>query len=67
MSLRQRPADSSTDGPQPRPDPRLPVRWAVILGASALIGLFVRQSEGTPSGIMAFMIAVGLLYRILRP
>ncbi|WBB99812.1 hypothetical protein O7543_03925 [Solwaraspora sp. WMMA2080] len=67
MSLTDQPVNPSTDGIRPRPDPRLEVRWAVILGGGAMVGLFVARTEGPASGVMAFMIAVGLLYAILRP
>ncbi|ROO60292.1 hypothetical protein EDC02_2152 [Micromonospora sp. Llam0] len=39
----------------------------MILGGGAMVGLFVARTEGPASGVMAFMIAVGLLYAILRP
>lgn len=49
-----------------RVDSRLPLRWAVIIGFSGAGGLFVGHAEGAPAGLTTFVMAVGLLYQILR-
>lgn len=66
MSVGQPPRTTVSDPHDRRPDPRLPLRWALILSISGACGVMVGTLEGPPAGLLTFLTALGLLYRVVR-
>jgi hypothetical protein len=48
------------------PDPRLPVRWAVILGIGLGVGGAMLRMYGPWEGLTSFIGIVALLHTVLR-
>jgi hypothetical protein len=44
---------------------RLPLRWAIIIGAAAFAGSVADTAAGHGAGITAVVLAIGLLHAIL--
>ncbi|SCF19399.1 hypothetical protein GA0074695_4217 [Micromonospora viridifaciens] len=44
----------------------LPLRWAVIMGLSAAVGIMVGTAESLPAGVLASLITAGGLHKIMN-
>ena len=54
----------SVDPTRKRPA-ALPIRWALIIGLSAAVGIVVGMAEGLPAGLLATLVAAGALHKIV--
>jgi hypothetical protein len=66
MSVEQVARPRSRGRPARDPDPRLPIKWAVILALSTGCGLLIGSAEGIGAGLLASLGTLGLLYRVVR-
>ncbi len=44
----------------------LPLRWVVIMGLGAAVGIIVGKAEGLPAGLIASLFAAGGLHKMVR-
>lgn len=51
---------------EPQRSSLLPLRWAVIMGLSAAVGIMVGTAEGLPFGVLASLITAGALHKIMK-
>lgn len=51
---------------QPEEPARLPVRWVVIVGLSAAVGIMVGTAKGLPAGVLASLVVAGVLNKMVH-
>ncbi|WP_018829730.1 hypothetical protein [Salinispora tropica] len=51
--------------PDPEKPALLPLRWAVIMGISAAVGIMVGTAESLPTGVLACLITAGGMHKIM--
>ncbi|NJP34805.1 hypothetical protein HCJ94_23180 [Micromonospora sp. HSS6-12] len=45
---------------------RLPLRWLIIMGISAAVGIMIGSAEGVPAGVLASVVTAGALHKIVK-
>lgn len=51
---------------EPESHHRLPLRWAVIIGLSAAVGIMAGTAQSLPAGVLASLITAGGLNKVMN-